>query len=146
MERHPIASKDRIKQFVFAGNATFTLLNTKTGNRFTYKVRQRENADGSKSPFFVSVMTGPDNQGGFSYAGCIFDNSGYVHGRKSTMSNNAKSVKAIKWFLGMLDVERPLPSEIEFWHEGKCGKCGRKLTVPHSIETGIGPICTAKGT
>jgi hypothetical protein len=26
--------------------------------------------------------------------------------------------------------------------EGKCGKCGRALTVPSSILTGIGPECS----
>jgi hypothetical protein len=30
----------------------------------------------------------------------------------------------------------------EVWHEGKCGKCGRALTVPSSILTGIGPECS----
>ena len=27
------------------------------------------------------------------------------------------------------------------WHEGRCGRCGRKLTVPESIEAGYGPEC-----
>lgn len=30
---------------------------------------------------------------------------------------------------------------VEVWHEGSCGRCGRKLTVPSSIETGLGPEC-----
>src|ERR1019366_4832357 len=34
-----------------------------------------------------------------------------------------------------------LPANLEVWHEGKCGRCGRKLTVPESIERGIGPEC-----
>ena len=25
--------------------------------------------------------------------------------------------------------------------KGKCGRCGRKLTVPSSIESGLGPHC-----
>ena len=29
-------------------------------------------------------------------------------------------------------------------HEGKCGKCGRPLTVPESVKTGLGPICSGK--
>ena len=29
----------------------------------------------------------------------------------------------------------------EIWHEGKCGRCGRKLTVPESIACGFGPEC-----
>jgi hypothetical protein len=35
-----------------------------------------------------------------------------------------------------------LPEFVEVWHEGKCGKCGRALTVPSSILTGIGPECS----
>jgi hypothetical protein len=30
---------------------------------------------------------------------------------------------------------------VEVWHEGTCGKCGRALTVPSSIENGLGPEC-----
>ena len=26
-------------------------------------------------------------------------------------------------------------------HSGCCGRCGRKLTVPESIDTGLGPVC-----
>ena len=33
---------------------------------------------------------------------------------------------------------------VEIWHEGKCGKCGRPLTVPSSIENGLGPSCLKK--
>jgi hypothetical protein len=29
------------------------------------------------------------------------------------------------------------------WHEGRCGRCGRKLTVPESIESGFGPECAS---
>jgi len=30
---------------------------------------------------------------------------------------------------------------LNFFHEGKCGKCGRKLTTPESIKNGFGPTC-----
>jgi len=30
---------------------------------------------------------------------------------------------------------------LEIWHEGRCGRCNRKLTVPASIALGIGPEC-----
>tara|TARA_R110002096_G_scaffold84290_4_gene194649 strand:+ start:14 stop:667 length:654 start_codon:yes stop_codon:yes gene_type:complete len=33
---------------------------------------------------------------------------------------------------------------MEIWHEGKCSRCGRKLTVPSSIATGLGPVCATK--
>ncbi|MGQ4872128.1 MAG: DUF6011 domain-containing protein, partial [Candidatus Thorarchaeota archaeon] len=32
-----------------------------------------------------------------------------------------------------------LPEKVRIWHEGKCGRCGRRLTVPESIESGYGP-------
>jgi hypothetical protein len=32
----------------------------------------------------------------------------------------------------------------EVYHEGRCGRCNRKLTVPESIETGLGPECASK--
>ena len=30
---------------------------------------------------------------------------------------------------------------LEVWHEGRCGRCNRALTVPESIASGIGPEC-----
>jgi hypothetical protein len=34
-----------------------------------------------------------------------------------------------------------LGATLEFWHEGRCGRCGRRLTVPDSIASGYGPEC-----
>ena len=34
-----------------------------------------------------------------------------------------------------------LPDVVEIWHEGGCKCCGKKLTVPASIELGMGPDC-----
>lgn len=32
----------------------------------------------------------------------------------------------------------------EFWHSGRCSKCGRELTDPVSIENGLGPVCGSR--
>jgi hypothetical protein len=37
-----------------------------------------------------------------------------------------------------------LPPDAEVMHEGRCACCGRPLTVPESIERGIGPDCWEK--
>jgi hypothetical protein len=37
-----------------------------------------------------------------------------------------------------------LPGGYKIHHEGRCGKCGRLLTVPESVETGIGPECAKR--
>ena len=123
-------NSDALK-FIFAGNSTVTFLNSETENRFTYKVKKAKDSN----LFFVSVLTGPDQ---YSYLGTV-SNGIYKHGKKSNFTG-AQSEKVFSYVLNKLKSES-LPECIEIWHEGKCGKCGRQLTVPSSIETGIGPEC-----
>jgi hypothetical protein len=61
-------------------------------------------------------------------------------GKKSAISKDAQSVKVFEYVLNKLKTNT-LPDFIEAWHEGKCGKCGRTLTVPSSILNGLGPEC-----
>ena len=49
--------------------------------------------------------------------------------------------KVFAWLLRHLDA---LPEKCQFWHEGRCACCSRRLTDPVSIEHGIGPICRGK--
>jgi hypothetical protein len=129
---HKINDTREALKFMFAGKSIFTFINTKTGNRFTYKIKSNKDSN----LFFVSVLTNPDN---YSYIGtCIEGN--YRHGKKSNISPEAQSVKVFQFMLGKLK-SGDLPDFLEVWHEGFCGKCGRRLTVPSSILTGIGPEC-----
>lgn len=122
--------------FILAGNATITVVSKKTETRRTFKVRQPN--DGS--PHFVKVMTGSDNEGSFTYLGTIFDKKTYKHGARSPIDKGAVSAVAFKWLWEEL-AKGSLPAQAELWHEGSCGRCGRKLTVPESIANGIGPEC-----
>jgi hypothetical protein len=126
-----LENKDALK-FIFAGNSTVTFLNSKTQNRFTYHVKKAKDSN----LFFVSVLTGPEQ---YSYLG-IVSNGIYKHGKKSNFNTGIQSEKVFSYVLNKLKTES-LPECVEVWHEGKCGKCGRQLTVPSSIETGIGPEC-----
>jgi hypothetical protein len=129
---HKINDTKEALKFMFAGKSIFTFINTKTGNRFTYKIKSNKDSN----LFFVSVLTNPDN---YSYIGtCIEGN--YKHGKKSNISPEAQSVKVFQFMLNKLKSNN-LPDFLEVWHEGFCGKCGRRLTVPSSILTGIGPEC-----
>lgn len=129
---HKINDTRESLKFMFAGKSIFTFINTKTGNRFTYKIKSNKDSN----LFFVSVLTNPDN---YSYIGtCIEGN--YKHGKKSNISPEAQSVKVFQFMLNKLKSNN-LPDFLEVWHEGFCGKCGRRLTVPSSILTGIGPEC-----
>jgi hypothetical protein len=37
-----------------------------------------------------------------------------------------------------------MPPEMEVEHSGHCGRCGRLLTVPSSVQSGLGPECQSK--
>lgn len=128
-----------IKQRVLAGNAIFTILNTESGVRFTFKVVKPN----EKTPHFVKVLTGPDNKSDYTYLGTIFQESNYRHGKKSSISKNAPSAVAFAWFWLHIDELERFPS-LQVWHEGFCCACGRSLTDPDSISRGIGPVCLAK--
>lgn len=122
------------RNFILAGNAIFTIRNTETGNTFTFKVRQPD----SDKPHFVSVLTGPQNTSDYTFLGTIFNKKVYRHGKKSPISFDASSARTFNWFWQHID---DLPDCVEIYHEGYCGRCGRLLTVPESIESGIGPVC-----
>lgn len=134
-------SADKVKEFFFAGNATLTLRNVDSGNRFTYRIdTPKKQKNPNKPVFFVNVMDGCDNETGFTFVGTIFGKNVYKHHKGSKIGERDKSVGVIKAFLDFLSKNK-MPKSVEVWHEGKCGRCGRKLTVPESIYTGIGPDC-----
>lgn len=158
-----VAEPGRIKEsakalkFMLAGNATFTLRSVKTGVRYTYKVtavpaQTPEDVRKWGKKYFVALLTGPDNQGDFTYLGML-QGQRFRLTAKSKMRQDSAPVKAFDWTLRQLlfeGTQRPnpgygLPPQLEFWHEGRCGVCNRPLTVPESIESGIGPVCAEKG-
>ena len=135
--RAKIESPEQALTFINGTNATFTIVSPLTQVRFTYKVR--ESKDGKVK--FVSLLNGPSNEHNYVYMG-LLKNNRIVFSKGSKVSPDATSAKALRWALRQLDAGR---MSFEFWHEGRCCMCGRKLTVPSSIETGIGPICAERG-
>lgn len=134
-----------VRRFVLAGNARFTLVSKTTGARFTYRLAApRGNKDAGIS--FLSVLTDSDNVDGYTFIGTRFATGAYRHGHRSSISPGATSAKTARWFIELLgDASRTaLPAALEVWHEGRCGRCGRVLTVPESIANGIGPECAKR--
>jgi hypothetical protein len=121
-------------EFVTAGKAVFTILNEKTGRRFTYRVKKHK-----KSPiYFVSVLSGPDNTSNYSYIGTIFNEEDFRLTRNSKAGPEAPSVIAFTWFMRHI---RRLPPALKVYHENRCARCGRALTTPESVQRGFGPEC-----
>jgi hypothetical protein len=72
---------DHSKAFMLGGNARVTLESQSTGARFTYRIRAAE--DGGL--YFVSVLTGADNESDFAYLGTIRGDR-FEHGRKARLA------------------------------------------------------------
>lgn len=130
---------ERIKAYALAGSAILTVHNPHTGGRFTFRIRVSEPSPKYPNPVhFVDVLSGPNNEADYTYIGFVGERGRFIPSRK--VSIDAPSVKAFSWFWTHVAD----PSPVEVFHEGRCGKCGRTLTTPESIETGLGPVCSAR--
>ena len=148
-------------EFLLAGYALFTV-RSRTGTRYTYKIeapleemkdeeqpdlpgmedeayKKKRNYD--KKIRFVKLLTGRDNTKSYTYLGAIdTDKKAFRLTGKSKMTSDSTPVKAISWLVSKLAAGL-VPTTCEIWHEGRCGRCGRPLTVPESVQSGYGPDC-----
>ena len=131
------------KEFAFAGNAVITLESENTKNHFTYKIKR---ADNDPNLYFVNLLHGQDNLNDFSFIGCVYRNTcTFVPRHKYRdvgISYWPPSFRAINFFFSHID---NIPNKLHVYHEGRCGRCGRRLTTPESITCGLGPECRKFG-
>jgi hypothetical protein len=139
---HKFASIEDAKAFALAGNAILTLQSTRTGTHYTYKVKQatdRQTQRPQPGVYFVNLLTsGSADDDGFTYLGLI-RNGQFTLTAKSRLGIATGPVAAFRFFYTSTE----LHPELVVRHEGRCGRCGRTLTVPESIDRGIGPDCAA---
>lgn len=155
--RGRLGTPELVRKFIEAGNATLTVASRGSGQRFTFKFQRPEDPQkkfpgaAKPPPIFAKVLTGQDNEGDYSFIGTLFPPKleDIRFSGKSRVAATAPSVKALSWMLhhlygsGQGVSAQSLFRQAEFWHEGRCGRCGRKLTVPSSIASGFGPDCMA---
>lgn len=139
---HKFASLSDAKAFALAGNAILTLQSTRTGTHYTYKIRQATDQATQKPQagvYFVNLLTqGSADGDGFTYLGLIRRGE-FTLTAKSRLGVSTGPVAAFRFFYSSTE----LHPELVVRHEGRCGRCGRTLTVPESIDRGIGPDCAA---
>lgn len=146
------------KEFVLAGRAVFTLevpdsfrTSYQQKNRvevkphYTFRVNYKPAQGEYKEAFFVQLLTGPDNTKSYSYLGMLDKNTGAVRTTaKSCRPDNDVSVTLLRRALNRVWADQVAEIEkagFKLHHEGRCGRCGRALTTPDSVERGIGPEC-----
>ena len=153
MPEHRMTTVGEILSFMLAGNATLTLQSQRTGKHYTYKVKlaknRQEGAANAPLRWFVNLLSGPDNTTDYTYIGLMEQRQeqenrlSFRLTRASQLGPKAGPVAGFSWFTRKVvaEDEKALTEKVHVFHEGRCGKCNRKLTDPTSISLGIGPVC-----
>ncbi len=138
-----LATPDAILDYLLAGRAILTIVNRATGGRFTFKINRAEPKRPDDPPtWFVAALTGKDNEGDYQYLGFI--RAGRYLPNLLKVKADAPTQKAATWLLPRMLAKHPLPETVDVLHSGRCGRYGRTLTTPDSIERGLGPECASK--
>jgi hypothetical protein len=141
-EHRQIRDANALLKFIFAGNAIFTLRSVESGTSYTFKVEEAPQKAGDRRPpaYFVGVLSGPDNLADYTYMGTIFQRTRFCVTEKSKMKPSSPPCMAFGWSFKQF-LSGKIPVSLEFWHAGRCARCGRVLTDDESIDTGFGPDC-----
>lgn len=136
---------DRALEFITGGHATFTVKSNRTGAHLSYRVlHMRRGARIMPNAFAIQELRGPDNEHDWHAHGVLLQDGALPNGDPRWTTRNGPL--GLTWVVHRLQaVSSPPPFEI--WHAGACSRCGRLLTHPESLRTGIGPTCAGrKGT
>lgn len=125
--------------YALAGNATLTLQSERTGAHFTFRVSKPKETRDGRPVWFVKVREGAE----FAYLGMIDGQRSFRRTAKSPILEGAPPAVAFRYFWDHVALGT-MPAKLAVRHEGSCGRCGRPLTHPDSIEAGIGPECAKK--
>lgn len=142
------------RKFITAGKAIFTVevpdeIASQFGkSHYTYRVSLKKAKGNYGDTFFVSCLTGPDNNSNYSYLGILNPQTGAVRTTANSKfrpdSFTVKLIQRVMYRLWTNEAQKIAEAGFDLHHEGKCGRCGRRLTVPESIETGLGPECAGR--
>lgn len=146
---HQLTSKTQVLQFILGGNATITTVSPKTQKRLTFKIKSHDGAAPPNRMFFVSLLNGPDNEEDYVFLGTLRVHGvpasmSYTPGKKSRVTVDADSQQFWLWFAAWAGHDSDRVMRMNYYHEGRSGRCNRKLTVPESIESGFGPECAGR--
>jgi hypothetical protein len=107
-----------------------------------------EDASGVPTRWIASLLVGPENTRDYAVIGVIRWDRRYPS-PQFFLKKGTSPTPATQGFVWLLDqlYNPKAPNhwgQVEMYHMGACGRCGRPLTDPESIQRGLGPICASK--
>lgn len=128
--------------YILQGQGTFTIEGKSSRYTFKESVADKD----SRDTIFVKLLTGSDNESDYQYIGYIKVGTNTIQFQAGKKGNAAHpAFKALNWYLHQLaKLDAGNADQAKFWHEGVCCRCGRKLTTPESVSSGIGPECSKR--
>jgi hypothetical protein len=115
---------------------------------YTYRITRKAKSDRWPETWFVNLLAGPDNTQDYQPVGKLNVETGAIALVRSTrFTDKSWPVRLVRRVLVAIWEGRGQDVESAGFflrHEGKCGRCGRRLTTPDSIDRGIGPECWGK--
>ncbi len=112
--------------------------------RITYKAANGKFAE----TYFVQLLTGPDNTSDFSYLGRLNAETGEVTlSTKSCAGEGSYAARIVRRVLACYwdnQQDKIVTSGFDIHHEGRCCRCGRVLTHPDSVRSGVGSECAKR--
>lgn len=136
--------KDNLIDYFFAGKAGFSIVQDKTSKSNRKVVEYEINSNENRTVFFIYCKGKLSNK--MSYQGYIVKRQGGCvikpkKGFELDPDYNAEAIKGLNW---VFNHAVAMPRFVHIVHNGKCARCGRKLTDIESIQAGLGPECRKK--
>lgn len=139
------------RTFMFQGKALFTFQNTEKDTHITFRVQtlKRRRGQPEETRYFdIFVKALNDKYQGNRYIGRI-DRKTKSFKPYNYVEKDHIGIQTIDWLIRnwtkleefTKQASEKEPAKLNIFHLGHCCKCGLPLTVPESIQNGIGPQC-----
>lgn len=131
---------EHLKEYCAGGRGVITLENTSSGNYHTYEFRRPNNPQYfAPDTIFVYTSVGKKK---WLYVGMYSSSTQYFKcTRNSQFRYSHEIVKGVIWLCKHIRAGKEVVAPMAVYHEGVCCVCGRRLTTPKSVQTGMGPRC-----
>jgi hypothetical protein len=117
-------------------------------SHYTFRVVHKEANGKWGEAWFINLLAGPDNLHDYQPLGMLNPETGSVRLTRNTrFTDESWPVRLVRRVLAALWQDREADiaaAGFGLMHASRCGRCGRQLTTPESIESGLGPVCRSR--